>query len=342
MLLVLGFAVKLGIVPLHVWLPLAHPVAPSPASAVLSGLLVKAGLLGMLRFVPPQSLDAALWLSVGFFTAAYGVLAGLLQSRLKTVLAYSTVSQMGLALAAFAAVQVQASVMVVGVFALHHGLNKIALFLGSSHRWPTGLHRVWFVLPAAALAGLPFTSGMLAKTSLKGAMHTGGLDAGHVALTASSVTTTVLLMHALRLAREQSHGRASPHPAWICASLSGFALPWSWAVLNDWFTWDATAAWDALWPVALGVAIYGFGRRHLAHRPLRLPEGDLVVVAERLAEGFLRLRERLPTLAVGFGERYLERVTSPSGTRTLERAFASTSILGVLVLCLMLGLWLAR
>src|SRR5690606_31193995 len=75
---VVGFAVELGIVPLHFWLPLAHPVAPAPASAVLRGVLVKAGLLGMMRFVPAPSLGPIeLWLGLGLFSAAYGVVLGL-------------------------------------------------------------------------------------------------------------------------------------------------------------------------------------------------------------------------------------------------------------------------
>jgi formate hydrogenlyase subunit 3/multisubunit Na+/H+ antiporter MnhD subunit len=51
-LMLLGFGVKAGLVPLHVWLPLAHPVAPTPASALLSGAMIKAGILGWLRFLP--------------------------------------------------------------------------------------------------------------------------------------------------------------------------------------------------------------------------------------------------------------------------------------------------
>jgi formate hydrogenlyase subunit 3/multisubunit Na+/H+ antiporter MnhD subunit len=51
---VVGFGMKAGLVPLHVWLPLAHPQAPTPASAVLSGVIVKAGIIGLMRFVPPD------------------------------------------------------------------------------------------------------------------------------------------------------------------------------------------------------------------------------------------------------------------------------------------------
>jgi len=112
-------------VPLHVWLPVAHPVAPVPASAVLSGVLVKLGLLGMMRVLPEGSLaPATLVFFLGLATSAYGALAGLGQTRLKTVLAYSTVSQMGLLFAGFAALQAAGGgTAVLGLLALHHGLN---------------------------------------------------------------------------------------------------------------------------------------------------------------------------------------------------------------------------
>ena len=88
----------MGLVPLHVWLPLAHPAAPMPASAVLSGAIIKAGVIGLIRFLP---LDGSLadWsaglTSLGLVTAFYAVAVGITQANPKTVLAYSSVSQMG-------------------------------------------------------------------------------------------------------------------------------------------------------------------------------------------------------------------------------------------------------
>src|SRR5690606_1078662 len=82
-LLVVGFGVKAGLVPLHVWLPLAHPIAPTPASAVLSGAIVKAGILGLMRFLPLEAilLDWGHVLAfAGLVTAYYGVLIGLTQT----------------------------------------------------------------------------------------------------------------------------------------------------------------------------------------------------------------------------------------------------------------------
>ena len=85
--------------PLHVWMPLTYSAAPIPAAAVLSGAAVKAGVIGLIRFLP---FDTALpgWgealAAVGLFSAFYGVAIGITQPNPKTVLAYSSVSQMGL------------------------------------------------------------------------------------------------------------------------------------------------------------------------------------------------------------------------------------------------------
>src|SRR5690606_9904977 len=99
-LLLAGFGVKVGAVPLHMWLPLAHPAAPTPASAVLSGAMSTAGLLGWLRVLPfgDASLPSiGIWvLAAGMLAAFAGVAAGLTQTDAKTALAYSSISQMGL------------------------------------------------------------------------------------------------------------------------------------------------------------------------------------------------------------------------------------------------------
>lgn len=97
-LLIAGFGLKIGIVPLHVWLPVAHPAAPMPASAVLSGAIIKAGVIGLIRFLPfdVPLLDWGRALTtIGLVTAFYSVVIGITQLNPKTVLAYSSVSQMG-------------------------------------------------------------------------------------------------------------------------------------------------------------------------------------------------------------------------------------------------------
>jgi hydrogenase-4 component B len=181
-LLVAGFGVKAGLAPLHLWLPLAHPVAPTAASALLSGVMIKAGLLGWLRFLPTHlslpEVGGAL-LALGAATALYGVLVGLPQKDPKTVLAYSSVSQMGhlamgtgiLLLEPRAAPAALAAVL---LHSMHHGVAKGALFLGVGvgDRVPglRGPLLAATLVPALALAGAPLTSGFLAKGLLKDAL----------------------------------------------------------------------------------------------------------------------------------------------------------------------------
>ena len=134
-----GFGVKAGALPLHVWLPLAHPAAPTPASAVLSGAMIKAGLLGWLLFLPLGVAELAGWgtlcVVVGLTAAFYGVLVGLTQENPKAILAYSSISQMGfmtvgLGAALLAPQARQLALTAVALYAAHHALAKGALFLG--------------------------------------------------------------------------------------------------------------------------------------------------------------------------------------------------------------------
>ena len=113
-LIMFGFAIKAGMAPVHVWLPKAHPVAPTPASALLSGIMIKIGAYGILRvattYLFPASFQITdykdvLWsvsksfgsglIWLGIITMAIGVFMALQQSNIKRMLAYHSVSQMG-------------------------------------------------------------------------------------------------------------------------------------------------------------------------------------------------------------------------------------------------------
>ncbi len=101
-----GFGAKAGLVPLHVWLPDAHPAAPSPVSAMMSGVMLKTALYGILR-VSFDLLDQPLWwwgaiaLVLGLFSALYGVAFAAVQTDMKRLLAYSSIENIGIAFTAF-------------------------------------------------------------------------------------------------------------------------------------------------------------------------------------------------------------------------------------------------
>jgi formate hydrogenlyase subunit 3/multisubunit Na+/H+ antiporter MnhD subunit len=101
LLAVFGFGAKAGIVPLHVWLPEAHPAAPSPVSALMSGVMLNTAIYGVLR-VAFDLLHLRLWwwgallLALGLLTALYGVVFAAVQTDMKRLLAYSSIENMGL------------------------------------------------------------------------------------------------------------------------------------------------------------------------------------------------------------------------------------------------------
>jgi formate hydrogenlyase subunit 3/multisubunit Na+/H+ antiporter MnhD subunit len=262
--LLAGFAVKMGVLPLHIWLPLAHPVAPAPASAILSGVIVKAGLLGWLRFLPPQTFGASIpviaLVLLGLAAAFYAALRGLTRTEPKAILAWSTVSQLGLLLVLFAAASVGEAerallLPIIGIWVLHHGLNKSALFLATVcsptlNRWRLLL----FAVPALSIAGLPLTTGGLAKGAAKEGLARASLpDWTLTAFGLSSITTALLLWHLFDRLR-QSPGKAGAHPAWVMLTLLAISVPWLWAVPFSLVSWP-TSWWDGLWPLLLASAI---------------------------------------------------------------------------------------
>ena len=190
----LGFGVKAGIIPLHVWLPEAHPAAPSSVSALMSAVLITAGIYGLVRVcvfglgVPDVRWGLA-FMFIGTLSAILGVLYALTQSDIKRLLAYSTIENAGiivlglgagmLALAygqgALAAMAVAASLMHV----LNHAVFKGLLFLGAgSVVMATGTRQIeqfggllrrmpwtgaFFLVGAMAISGLPLLNGFASE-----------------------------------------------------------------------------------------------------------------------------------------------------------------------------------
>lgn len=324
-LLGLGFGVKAGLPLLHFWLPLAHPVAPTPASAVLSGAMIKAGLLGWLLVLPlgaaPEWSDAVIL--VGAVGALGLALIGVCQRDAKTVLAYSSISQMGLMTllvgAAFANTALaSALVPVLALYALHHGLAKGALFLSVGLHWPESRVRralLWLpvALPGLALAGLPWTSGAAAKLAAKEALGQAP-DAGLVSIlpelmSAGAVATTLLVARfVFCLADHRDNGtNATPVVAgWMATAAASVLLFW-------WLPWpegigpeqaklllpDGAKFWSLSWPLLAGLGLALLAMLARIRAPA-IPPGDGIVIPEylvRLADcgGFERLSGFLPS-----------------------------------------------
>ncbi|MCS0503208.1 complex I subunit 5 family protein [Ancylobacter mangrovi] len=305
-LLILGFGLKMGLVPLHIWMPLAHPVAPMPASAVLSGIVVKAGVIGLIRFLPFDR-AAPDWgtalAALGLVTAYYGVGVGITQRNLKTVLAYSTVSQMGLVAAIIGAGMAAGAgdaTRLAAYYGLHHLLVKGALFMGVGVVAATGARRRPLVLGvmtvmALSLAGLPFTSGALAKYAAKAVL---GEGATGTLATLSAAGSTLLMLHFLRLlaatskARPQDRAPVGMVVPWLVTAFASFAVAWALfpqATGGSLAGMLAPAAlWKATWPILLGLLL-ALGLARWGARLPAIPEGDVAVLAERAGPAVRRL-----------------------------------------------------
>jgi formate hydrogenlyase subunit 3/multisubunit Na+/H+ antiporter MnhD subunit len=146
LLALFGFGAKAGIVPLHVWLPEAHPAAPSPVSALMSGVMLKTAIYGVLRVTFDLLGDPQWWwglvpLALGLATALFGVVFAAVQTDMKRLLAYSSVENIGVLFTGiglaivFHGVGMHALAALALVAVLYHALNhafmKSLLFLGT-------------------------------------------------------------------------------------------------------------------------------------------------------------------------------------------------------------------
>ncbi|HEY7687023.1 MAG TPA: proton-conducting transporter membrane subunit, partial [Gemmatimonadales bacterium] len=189
-----GFGIKAGVIPLHIWLPEAHPAAPSNVSAVMSAVMIKTGIYGLFRVCafglgsPPLSWGVLI-LVCGGASAVLGVLYALMQHDLKRLLAYHSIENIGIILLGLGAGMVAVSsgrgeLAAVGLAAslyhvLNHAVFKGLLFLGAggvvmatgtrhieemgglAKRMPwTG---VFFLVGAAAISALPLLNGFVSE-----------------------------------------------------------------------------------------------------------------------------------------------------------------------------------
>jgi hydrogenase-4 component B len=189
-----GFGAKAGLVPLHIWLPEAHPAAPSPVSALMSGVMLKTALYGMIR-VSFDLLGEPVWwwglvpLALGLFSSLYGVVFAAAQTDMKRLLAYSSIENVGILFTGlglaivFTGADMRAAAALTLIAVMYHAMNhafmKSLLFLGTGAvLHATGernlghlgglIHRMpwvaWLTLVGAlAIAGLPPLNGFVSE-----------------------------------------------------------------------------------------------------------------------------------------------------------------------------------
>lgn len=249
--LVAALALKAALVPLHFWLPPAHGAAATPVSALLSALVIKAAFYLLLRLwlafgaslaLPPAG---TLLAALGAAAVLWGSAAALAQTRLKMLVAYSTVAQVGYLFVVFAllapgapsaAIALEAGVLQ----ALAHGLAKAAMFLaagalvlaagrddfaalqGAAAREPLAVFA--FGLAGASLVGLPPSAGFAAKWQLlRAALEAGQWVWAAVAL-AGGLLAAAYVFRVLRLAFLPAPARVDAQPVPPALPASAFAL----------------------------------------------------------------------------------------------------------------------
>ncbi len=190
----LGFATKAGIVPLHVWLPRAHPIAPTPVSALMSGIMLKTAVYAFLRFTFDFLSGGPDWggyvvLAAGVVSALLGILYAILETELKRLLAYSSVENIGIIYLAIGAAMIcqkngapefaALALLAALVHALNHAIFKSLLFLGAgaiyykTHSLKLnelgGLAKAmpltsgFFLVGCVSIAGLPLFNGFIGE-----------------------------------------------------------------------------------------------------------------------------------------------------------------------------------
>lgn len=221
-LMLVGFGVKAGMWPMHAWLPTAHPVAPSPASAVLSGMIVKAGMLGIIR-VLYYTVGAGfirgtwvqyVWIALTLITVFMGSMMAYREQLLKRRLAYSTVSNVSYILfglsvineTAFEGSMYQfaahafakcALFLIAGILIHVTGCKKVTDYAGIGKKYPL---LMWcFMFCSLSLIGIPPTGGFTAKWFLGlGALEAEGIGFlswfGPVVLLVSALLTAGYLL----------------------------------------------------------------------------------------------------------------------------------------------------
>lgn len=359
--LLLGLGIKAGLLFVHMWLPLAHPAAPVPASAVLSGAMIKVALVGWLRYLPLGEMvlwDWGLLLAIlGIMTAFYALIVGLLQTNPKAILAYSSISKMGIMslLLGLAMMwpDLSSYVMTAIVFyAAYHGLAKGALFLGVgiSHHISSRWVLVILAIPALVMAGAPMTSGAMSKTLIKPVVQ--GLDGYWSSLipdllVMATIGTTLIMSRFLFVIRSEQTRQS--------LSSSRTAYPWLLlivviVILPFLLSYEFPSVLDS-WPVLAGIfiaaALLLFRPGFILALPGRIPAGDIINIFSRLyrsihdisifgLDRWARFKEGREPRNTGLVHNWMSGMT-----QTVEKLLASWQVSGILFIIIAISAYIS-
>lgn len=190
-LIFIGFGVKASVIPLHCWLPKAHPAAPTPASAILSGILIKTGIFGIIilvwKLMYGDPYVPYMLMIIGCVNILHGGILAIMQRNIKRILAYSSMSQagyilLGIGLASVLGDHGGLAIVATLYHIFNHAIFKVLLFMGVGIVYVI-LHelsinkiagfgknkiylRFMFLLGFMAIIGMPGTNGFISKTLL--------------------------------------------------------------------------------------------------------------------------------------------------------------------------------
>ena len=200
-LIIIGFGVKAGMVPLHIWLPKAYPAAPAPATVVLSAVLAKTGIFGIILTIEVimsgDFIISTIILVIGFVNMLFGGLLAMMQRNIKRILAYSSMSQIGYILVGIGLIGILKEHRTIAIYGtlfhvINHGVFKALLFMGTGTIYlvlnELSINKIGgfgilkpvlktiFFIGLLSIVGMPGFSGFTSKTML----HEALIEAEHM------------------------------------------------------------------------------------------------------------------------------------------------------------------
>ncbi|MBU3189292.1 complex I subunit 5 family protein [Clostridium bowmanii] len=200
-LIIIGFGVKAGMVPLHIWLPKAYPAAPTPATVVLSAVLAKTGIFGIILTIEVimsgDFIISIIILVIGFLNMFIGGILAMMQRNVKRILAYSSMSQIGYILVGIGLIGILKENRIIAIYGtlyhvINHGIFKALLFMGTGTIYlvlnelsinkiggfgiDKHLLKILFFIGMLSIIGMPGFNGFTSKTML----HEAIIEAEHM------------------------------------------------------------------------------------------------------------------------------------------------------------------